>query len=216
MHRLADEYQCVAPDLRGFGDSAAPATEYTLSTYADDVAELIDVLRIERYMLIGHSMGGKIALALAARQPPGLEALVLVAPSPPTPEPMSNDERTHLLEGYADRVVAQETAHKLIALPVAASVREQVIEDNLRSSYPAWVAWLEHGNREDISAIMSRVIVPVLVVAGANDPIMPADLLEHEVVQRIAEARMAVVPQAGHLMPLEAPGAIAGLIRERL
>jgi pimeloyl-ACP methyl ester carboxylesterase len=213
INQCAGDYRCIAPDLRGFGDSAGPATGYTVNTYADDVADLLRVLQIERYVMIGHSMGGKIALALAARQPPGLRSLVLVAPSPPTPEPMSDDERTHLLDGYGDRAAAEKTADKITAVPLPAQVREQVIEDNLRSSYPAWVTWLEYGSREDISATMSGVAVPLLVVAGAEDPVMPANMLEREVVQRIAGARMAVVPQAGHLMPLEAPTAIADLVR---
>ncbi len=85
----------------------------------------------------------------------------------------------------------------------------------MRSSRPAWRAWLERGSREDISALMPKVTMPVLVVAGAADQVLPAGLLEREVMRRIAGARLAVVPgNVGHLLPLEAPQATAELIRE--
>ncbi len=220
IERLVGDYHCVALDLRGFGDSAAPETGYTTGEMADDVAGLIDSLKLKRYALVGHSMGGKIALALASRQPAGLHSLVLLAPSPPTPEPVAESERTRLLNGYGDRAAAEATASKIIVQPLSVQAHEGVIEDNLRTSRPAWRAWLERGSREDISALMPKINVPVLVAVGAADPVLPAALLEREVVRRIGgggRARLAVVPgQVGHLLPLEAPAATADLIREAL
>ena len=219
IERLAGDYHCVAPDLRGFGDSAATETGYTMSGMADDVAELIGSLRLKRYALVGHSMGGKIALALAARQPPGLESLVLLSPSPPTPEPMDESERTRLLDAHGDRAAAEETVRRIVVQPLSDQAHEGVIEDNLRSSRTAWRAWLERGSREDIAVLMPKVNVPVLVGVGAADPVLPAALLEREVVRRIAGggARLAVVPgKVGHLLPLEAPQATAELILESL
>ncbi len=215
MDELAVEYRCIAPDLRGFGDSEAPASNYTLNDYADDVAALVSSLGIERYALVGHSMGGKIALLCAARRLPGLQSLVLLAPSPPTPEPIKDEERARLLATYADRAAAAETARKITAHTLAAPVLEQVIEDNLRSSSTAWRAWLERGSREDIAAEMSKVNVPVLVVAGAADQSITAALLQSEVIELIAGAQLIVLPNAAHLLPLELPQAVANLIRQR-
>ena len=216
IDELACDYTCVAPDLRGFGGSEGSAgASYTVKDYADDVAALVDDLKLERYVLIGHSMGGKIALQFAARQPTGLASLVLLAPSPPTPEPMDEAERTRLLAGHGIRFVAEETAHKIIAHPLAASMSKRIVEDNLRSSRPAWRAWLAHGSREDISGEVSSIKVPVMVVAGAADPVMTANLLEREVVRRVAGARLTVLPKLGHLLPLEDPKTIAVIIDKR-
>ena len=213
---LACDYTCVAPDLRGFGGSeGSAAASYTVKDYADDVAALVDDLKLKRYVLIGHSMGGKIALQFAARQPSGLASLVLLAPSPPTPEPMEDAERTRLLAGHGVRFAAEETARKITAHPLAASVSKMIVEDNLRSSRPAWLAWLDHGSREDISGEVSSIKVPVMVVAGAADPVITATLLEREVVRRVAGARLAVLSNVGHLLPLEDPKTVAALIRER-
>jgi len=214
--QLATEYRCIAPDLRGFGDSDAPATGYTVRDSAADVAALVHALALTRYVLVGHSMGGKIALAFAARRPPGLQSLVLIAPSPPTPEPMPESEREHLLASHGDRAAAEETARKITVRALTAPARTGIVADTLRSSRAAWVSWLEHGSREDITALMPRVAVPALVVASNSDPVLPARLLEREVVRRIAGARIMALSGVGHLMPIEAPEAIASVIRESL
>ncbi len=210
--RLASRYHCLAPDLRGFGESAAPAGGCTLNDYADDVAALIEAASVNSYVLVGHSMGGKIALALAARRPASLRALVLLAPSPPTPEPIPDEERARLLDTHGDRRAAEETVRHITHRPLAAPVFARCVADNLRASLPAWRAWLEAGSREDISEAMARIDVPTLVVAGAADAPLTAPLLEREVVGRLADARLTTLPDAAHLLPLEAPAAVAGLI----
>lgn len=209
MDRLVPTRRCLAPDLRGFGDSDAPTTGYAVADYADDVAALAASLGLERYILVGHSLGGKVALALAARRPPGLQALVLIAPSPPTPEPMPEEDRARQLTTHGDAKAALETAAKITATCLPDWALRQVVTDSLRSSPVAWNAWLEHGSREDIAPQMSSITVPVLVVAGEADPVLPPPVLEREVLGRIKQATITLVPRVGHLSPLEAPGAIA-------
>lgn len=210
--RLPD-VRCIAPDLRGFGDSDAPIGTYSVDENADDIAVLIEVLGIERWTLVGHSMGGKIALALAARRPAGLQKLVLLAPSPPTPEPIPDQERKRLLDGYGDRQAAEQTFRAITSLPLSPQLHNRVLEDNLRSSREAWRAWLESGSREDISARMSRIEVPVMVLGGECDGGIPPALLQRAVVERIGGAQLRVVAGAGHLLPLEAPHEVAQACR---
>ncbi|MFN2454510.1 MAG: alpha/beta fold hydrolase [Pyrinomonadaceae bacterium] len=213
IDQLGNDYRCVAPDLRGFGESDAPAT-YAVSDYADDVAALIDKLQLDRFILVGHSMGGKIALALAARRLRGLVSLILLAPSPPTPEPITDEERARLLAGFGKRSEAEATIRKITARPFAPALFEQAIEDNLRSSGAAWRAWLEDGSREDISGEMSKIETPALVAVGAEDKGITTSLLEREILGHISQARLTVIPEAGHLLPLEASVTIAQLIQE--
>ncbi|BDI34090.1 hypothetical protein CCAX7_61410 [Capsulimonas corticalis] len=143
---LADEFRCIAPDLRGWGDSEAPTSGYTVDDMADDIEALAAVMKIGSYVLVGHSMGGKAAQALASRRPLGLRALVLITPSPPTPEPMTATGRTRLAQSYGDRDAARETLREITALPLTPALADQVIEDNLRCSRAAWMAWLEIGS----------------------------------------------------------------------
>ncbi|MGI9090986.1 MAG: alpha/beta fold hydrolase [Gemmatimonadaceae bacterium] len=213
IDRMQSTHRCVAPDLRGFGNSSAPESGYAVCNYADDVEELVRSLGLESYILVGHSMGGKFAMAMAARRPLNLRALVLVDPSPPTPEPMSRSDREHLLASHGDRGAMVKLIQKITVRPLSEAVFETAVDDNLRSSRAAWCAWLEHGSREDISGRIPNVCVPALVIRGAEDPVMQHDMLEREVVGRIKDARMVQIPDVGHLSPMEAPEAVAALIR---
>ncbi len=210
--RLSSRYDCLTPDLRGFGESEPTARGFAVNDYADDVIELIERSGIKSYVLVGHSMGGKIALAIAARRPANLRSLVLLAPSPPVPEPISDDERARLLAAHGDRAAAEKTLRKLTTRPLPRAIFRRTVEDNLRCSRPAWRAWLEHGSREDISADVASIDVPVLVAAGGKDEAMTVELLQCEVVARINGGRLTTLPEVNHLLPLEAPAATAELI----
>ena len=209
---LCTAYHCIAPDMRGFGESAAPQSGYTLRDYTDDISELTLEIEIKKFVLVGHSMGGKIALAIAARRPANLDSLILLAPSPPTPEPIADSERKRLLAGYGDRAAAEETLNKITAHPLPTQTFERCIEDALRCSPLAWRAWLEDGSRVDFSHDVRRIDVPVAVVAGGLDEPLNASLLKREIVERIGNARLTTLPDAKHLFPLEEFAKVAGLI----
>ncbi len=216
IERLSADYHCVAPDMRGFGASHSIPENFAVADYADDAADLISVLTLENFVLVGHSMGGKIALALAARQPAGLRSLILLAPSPPTPEPIKEAEREKLLNSHGKRCAAADTVCEAAGGRLPEAIFARAIDDNLRTSEAAWRAWLEAGSREDISAEVEKINVPVLIAAGERDENMTAKLLEREVVRRVSDARLTVIEDAHHLLPLEVPQKIADLIRERV
>lgn len=197
----------LAPDLPGFGGQAVPASfNYSVQAYTDWVAEFVAAQKLEEYVLIGHSMGGKIALALAARQPAGLSGLVLLSPSPPTPEPISEEDRAASLAAYGQHLEAEKTATKIVIRPVAKEVRQMVIADNLRTSHAAWDAWLEHGSKEDISALMPAIQVTCHLLVGDADHAIPLAAQRQQTMPLLpAGSPLVVVPEAGHLLPIEVP-----------
>jgi len=164
--------------------------------------------------LIGHSMGGKIALALAARRPKGLRSLILLAPSPPSPEPIKEETRAKLLTAHGNRCVATETVCKIVQTALPDEVFARAVNDNLRTSEAAWRAWLECGSRENISSEVAQINVPILVAAGEKDEAMTPKLLRLEIVCRIETAHLVVVPDVKHLLPLESVASIVKLIEK--
>ncbi len=209
IDRLSSQFRCLALDLRGWGDSEATPTGYAVADMAGDVQAILDTLSLPRYVLIGHSMGGKAAQALAARAQPGLERLLLIGPSPLSPEPMTDTDRAEMRAAWGDADAARTTLGTIAKLPLSEAWRQQVIEDNLRASREAWQAWADLGSREDLSSLASQITVPTAVLAGEKDPVLSPDVLTREVTGRIPRATQTVLPGAGHLMPLEAPDAVA-------
>jgi pimeloyl-ACP methyl ester carboxylesterase len=132
---LAPSFHTVAIDHRGWGESDAPDTGYSLSDLAADAQGVIAALNLRHYVLIGHSMGGKVAQLMASRRPKGLAGLVLVAPSPPQPMAMPPEARDMMAGAYATRETVEATMDNVLtAKPLSAEDREQVITDSLRGA----------------------------------------------------------------------------------
>jgi pimeloyl-ACP methyl ester carboxylesterase len=216
MNQLSDDYRCIAIDLRGHGDSDSPATGYSVDDMADDVADILRLYNVEDFVLVGHSMSGKVALALASRQPIGLQSLLLVSPSPPVPEPIPGDERQKLLTGHGQRSAAEQTLKNITEVAVSKAVRSQIIADDLRTGKPAWDAWLLAGSKEDISDRMAAVIVPVHLIVGSEDRALPPDVQPRLTLPYLPAATLDICTGAGHLLPWEVPYDLANFIRKKL
>ena len=215
---LAADFRCVALDLRGWGESDAPPSEVKcrVKDMASDVQTLITALGLTQYALVGHSMGGKVAQFYAAGVPGGLAHLLLTAPSPLSPEPMTEDDRNAMRAAWGDADASRQTLAKIACLPLSPEVTEAVVADNLRAARVAWEAWADVGSREDLSALAPQITVPTHVLFGTGDAVLSPDVLTHEVVRRIPNSTLTTLPDAGHLLPLEAPQAVADWIRASL
>jgi 3-oxoadipate enol-lactonase len=213
---LPNVYRTVALDQRGWGDSDQPADHYALADLADDAQRVIDTLGLERFVLIGHSMGGKVAQLLAARRPQGLAGLVLVAPSPPVPMSLPPEALAAMESAYGSQASVEATIDGMLcAKRLSPAQRRQVIEDSLRGGAQAKAAWPRHTSQEDISREIASIEVPTIVIAGERDRVDSVATLREELMPRlpgVTQAQMHVLPETGHLSPLESPDQIAALV----
>jgi pimeloyl-ACP methyl ester carboxylesterase len=214
IEALASQSRTVAIDLRGWGRSGASASGYALNELADDVEAVIKSLDLERYIIVGHSMGGKIGQLMASRRPNGLVGLVLVAPAPPTALDLPLAARQAMVGAYDSREsIVATVEHVLAPDGLDADDLETVIADSLAGAAAAKEAWPLSTSQQDIGADVANIDVPVLVISGAHDRVDPPEVLRRELLARIPQAELCVLPNVGHLLPLEAPDAIAELIR---
>ena len=211
---LSPNYPCLAPSLRGHGGKGdGDGYERGIDALVDEVAADIEEARLTEYVVVGHSMGGKAALELASRQPKGLRGLFLLSPSPPTPEPMSDEGRAQSLGEWGDPAASARCVPEITHLPVSAKAANRFVDDNLRTTKAVWDWWYRTGSREDISDRMGGVTVPVLIAVGSEDTVIPPDVHRRETAARLTNAQMEIVPQAGHLLTDEAPEAVETLLR---
>lgn len=210
---LDHRHRCVALNTPGFGDAAAIEDGYDVSAMADQMDATIRALGLKQCILVGHSMTGKVAVVLASRKPEYLLGLVLVGPSPTTPQPMSDDERARQLtygktRGEAEAFVDQASAHRL---PDA--IREVAVADAQRLNLQAWRAWVASGSREDWSQRIGPLDYPVLLICGEDDQQVPGvDEQRRTTLASFNHSQVEVIPGAGHLMPLQTPQALAKLM----
>ena len=208
LRRLAPGQSFVAYDQRGWGDSVDVPGPYDLARLADDAQRVVQELGFADHILVGHSMGGKVAQLLAARRPAGLVGVVLVAPAPPSPTADTLRLQELTARAYDTREsVEQGLDHVLVHNGLPDELRRQVIEDSLRARPPARDAWPAHGLAATID--VAGIDVPVLVLAGDHDRVDPPAALAEHLLPRIPTASMSVLEDTGHLSPLEAPDQIA-------
>ncbi|MBZ9772402.1 alpha/beta fold hydrolase [Mesorhizobium sp. CO1-1-8] len=212
IEALSSTNRCVAIDFRGWGDSTKEATDYGLETLATDVVAVTEKLGLKNYLIIGHSMGGKVAQLVAARQPAGLKGLILYAPAPPNAMDVPADVRRIYVGLYQTREGAETVVSNLTPHPLSDEYREQIIEDTLRGSPGAKHAWPEKGMIEDIRDKTSKIKVPVHIIAGGDDTVEPEASLRDNFTKVLEGVTFSVIPGVGHIAPLEAPLKLANAI----
>ena len=205
-------FTVLAVDFPGYGLSAA-ITPYHLAGLADAVQRLITHLGLGAATLLGHSMGGMVALELAARWPSSVAGLVLASTSPAFGHPGGDWQQGFLqsrfapldaglgMAGLAAPLVALMVAPGAAAATVAAAqaLMAGVPETTYRSALAALVAF-------DRRAALPHITVPTLVITGEHDH-TAAPEVARRMAERIPGARLVTVPDAGHLLPIEQPAA---------
>jgi pimeloyl-ACP methyl ester carboxylesterase len=220
--RLARQMRCMPLDLPGFGD-AADRQGYGVAEMAEGVAARVKDSGIGDWMVAGHSMGAKVAAVLARRAEhgeaglAGLRGIVLLSGSPPGPEPMQDQKRHTMLGWFTGDPAAwpgqaRDYIGDNVGAPLPPAASELAVVDVLRMRPAAWAAWLHAGSREDWSDRVGVLRTPALILAGSQDPGLGEDAQLRLTAPHYASHRLVTLQGAGHLLPLENPDEVAGLI----
>jgi 3-oxoadipate enol-lactonase len=206
----------LAIDFRGWGHSIGPPTPsaYSVLDHAKDVESLIQKLQIKKYILIGHSMGAKVAQLIAGRnQNPGLKGLILLAPAPPTPLILPEDMKEQQISAYSCPEAAEFVVRNVLtSSPVSDQQVKSLVEDMLKGNEYAKKAWPAYAMGEDILEQVRGIRTKVLVIVGAKDKVEVLEKVRKEVLGNIMGAELKVLEGNGHLVLVEKPEEVAELI----
>jgi len=221
QQRLSDRYRVITPDLRGHGRSPAPAGVYEMDLLARDVLALLDTLLIKKAVIMGHSMGGYVALAAWKLAPERFLALGLIDSQAGADTEEGRQGRYKVAEKVAaegSKVVAEAMIPKLFApdLPAEAPILSQV-RQLILNTQPAGIIGTLKGMavRLDSSALLPNLSMPVLLLTGDKDQIIPPGKAK-EMASAIRTATLTKVANAGHMPMLEQPEATTTAIRNFL
>ncbi len=230
---IAPYYRTVALDLRGHGDADAdPEARYDHETMARDVAAALDALAIPRCVLLGHSMGGRVAMRFAGAHPERLAGLVIVDSGPDLDprgvsrirfDAESRPDPSFTSVGEFERLLS--AAYPLARPAVIARLARHGLrtrEDGrlVPKTDPGLVArWqsldpaeAERRGREETAALwdaLRATTCPALVVRGAASDVLSPDTADRMADEALARGSLAVVPRAGHSVMIDNPEGFA-------
>jgi len=204
-------WRAIAWDMPGYGDSAMPAGDYTFAALAQGLVRLLDALSIERAIVLGHSMGGMVALETVAQAPERVAGLILACTSAAFGKADGDWQRQFVAErlapldaglGMAEMAARQVPRMMSAEAPKAARELALAIMGAVpEATYRAALRCLVTFDRRDV---LPRIAVPTLLVAAAEDGQAPPPVME-KLAGRIAGAEFDVLSSAGHLANLERP-----------
>ncbi len=223
---LARHCQVILPDNRGVGRSDKPAGPYTASLLAADTVGLLDALDIEQAVIMGHSMGGFIAQALALEYPQRVARLILASTNfgGPRHVPITPAAMAVLTDTTGDPLARLKNGIVVSTAPGFAETHPAVIEEWLAwraanpidpAGYQAQLA-IGLGLLREAAAFETKlpaITAPTLILFGAHDAVVPpanAELL----AQQISHSQVHILPDAGHFFPLETPEEAAQVVIE--
>jgi hypothetical protein len=166
-------------EARGWGRSRDLPGPYTLEQLALDTRDVIADAGVTDYVLVGHSMGGKVAQLVAAARPAGLLGLVLVGSGPAKPAAVVTPEyQEGLSHAYdSDETTAAARDNILTATPLSDDLKAQIVADSRAGAPEARIQWPLHAIAQDITREARNIEVPVLVIAGEHDHVEPVEVL---------------------------------------
>lgn len=183
---LGQDFRTHTPDLVGFGRSRAWVAQPTISEMAAIIGEWMDVSEIERAHVIGHSMGGQIAIHLAADSPQRVQRLVLVS-SAGIPRELTFSALTK----FVAEIVPPRAWGAPTFLPTVAA-------DALRMGPRVFVTATSHVLRDDVRPLLPRIQAETLLIWGKEDPLTPI-ANGGKMAALIPKARLVVFENAAHM-----------------
>jgi pimeloyl-ACP methyl ester carboxylesterase len=242
LERLPASWRAIAPDLRGCGETPGGSLDETGSSYgipalAEDLAGFVDGLQLDAFHLVGHSLGGAVALEYALHHEPRVRSLTLAAPPPPTglaamregtsttarilrrvdPDDrpsmaaLRSTYRMHRSLGTNRWMLRRALSEMMPAASLDPAMSESLLADAARMSPDAVVGFLQALHRWNVEAELPGLRVPTTILWGAKDVLVPRAGLE-EMARRLPSGDLVVWPDAGHSPQLERPDAFVALL----
>lgn len=219
---LASEFRVIVLDNRGVGQSTQQCGTYTLETMAQDVHQLLNHLRLEQVFVVGHSMGGMVAQAVAHHYPERIKAMVLASTAAKLPPhaAMLLQTSVKLLESplalellinntlpwlYADNFLMDR--HRVMH-------EVQAIAHDPTPQSPAAYAEQVHAlTAFDYTAVIDHQPPQTLIVTGADDVLIPEKITQRQLQTRFSQAQWISLTDCGHMPQREQPEKLAASLR---
>jgi len=194
IEELRANYRVIAIDLPGFGLSPVPAKPFTLDDYAETVEALCQKLKINNFILVGHSFGGRVSIKIAIKHPTKVKKLILVDSAGIKRERKIIGGLARLFKPIFKQKIMDGARNKIYQ---AIGSEDYLATPKLQKTYQNIVA-------EDLSSYLCDIKLPTLIIWGENDkdtPLSDAKLMNRD----IKNSKLEIIKNAGHFSFIDQP-----------
>jgi pimeloyl-ACP methyl ester carboxylesterase len=194
------------PEMRGYGARREESGEYTMKEYAADALAVADELGLDRFSVVGHSMGGKAGACLLAQAPDRVRALVGLTPVAPAPVPLDEDGRA-LFFGAPERdehrraIIDFTTGGRNSAAWLDAMVAASRVSSREEAVAGAVESWVDDDYLDEVG----RPDTPIACLVGEHDPALSAEVMKQSWMQIYPDVTLVELESCGHYPMHEAP-----------
>jgi len=214
---LADRYKCVCINQPGFG--GAPALDQpSIAGFAAYVQQVVEELGVNDYVLIGHSMGGKIATQVAVNEQQSgrskISQLILLAPSPMSVERMPDDEKQRMLI-HPSAEQAATTVKKVTVKPLGTEQYAMAVGTQSLADNNVWRWWIQEGVNHSIADDTKKLTLPIAVITSTDDAAVTFKMTVEDTLPNLpTHTQLKTTLGIGHLYQLEDPQWLAKTLEE--
>lgn len=222
VEELKSNYFCVTYDIRGLGQSPIGDGQYTMESFVDDLEIIVDELKLDRPVLCGLSMGGYIALRAVERNEDNYSGVILCDTRSASDTDEGKIKRAENIKKINTLGVKQFVND---FVPFCFSVKSitdaneeytRILHKSLGSNaIGVKGCLLAMAGRTDTTAYLQKIKIPALLLCGEDDRLTPPDVMEL-MAEQITNSNFEIVPNAGHMSPVENPFFVNSRIKKFL
>jgi pimeloyl-ACP methyl ester carboxylesterase len=222
VNEFMNDYYCIAYDVRGLGESPVGDGQYTMELFVDDLLEILDIYKLFHPVLCGLSMGGYIALRAMERFGEKFSGLILC-----DTKPQADTNEGKIKRALGIKMINEEGVEKFVSDFVPNCFGENFRKKNFAeyntilqrslNSNPTAVkgCLLAMSGRTDTTESLSSIRTPSMVICGEHDALSTPQVMK-EMASRIPGSRFVLVPNSGHMSPIENHDFVNKMIRNFL
>lgn len=211
LERLPDSFRAYAIDLRACGESGQIEAGHTLAQYADDLHQFVEQVGLVKFVLVGHSMGGGVAMQYALNHQDRLKALVLVDPLAAYGTRLPSDITAWINAQQGNPEGIRQLILGAFATPPSGEYMEKLVEHGTRWNKHIYLGTMDDMARFNISDRLPELTVPTLVTWGDKDTIIPFPAIV-DVFTKVPGCNLEVWHGVGHSGPIEIPDRFVALL----
>jgi len=211
VEELETVYHCISYDIRGLGSSPAGDGQFTMESFVDDVGFIIDELKLDKPILCGLSMGGYIAFRCMERMQDKFSGLIIC-----DSKSEADNNEAKLKRANAIKTINTESVQKFVGDFIPGCFAQSSI-NNIKIPYkevlnrsmkfdPAGVKGCQLAmlSRTDTTSYLPQIKIPALLICGEDDRLTPPEIMKLT-AEKITNSEFVIVPEAGHMTPIENP-----------